>query len=345
MDGVEYYDPVTKTGAVYVFRPNSPTETQAIKFKGLDAKAKYWLWSEDGSLSPTQEAGDGLMQTGLTLRLAQPLTSEIIFLQDATLGKPADVQEPEAFSLQSVKTTSQLLSTAAELSWEASRNARSYRVTVGETAEFKTALAHEMVTVPSVSLTGLPPSRTLYWKVEAISRGGSRVNSGSSGTFTTPDILAQGVAFASDMQWIRANAGAENRVRRNVNLHGRTIKINGQPMEKALWTHAFNDATPADIVFDVSGKGFALFRASVGLDDLGEKGSVQFQVLVDGQKKMESPVMRPKKVHQLVVDLSGAKEITLRVLNGGDGYSYDHAVWGFARFLKADTKDPFDEPR
>jgi endo-alpha-N-acetylgalactosaminidase len=63
-------------------------------------------------------------------------------------------------------------------------------------------------------------------------------------------------------------------------------------------------------------------------------------VLVDGQKKAESPIMRPKKSHELVVDLSGAREITLRVLNGGDGYGWDHAVWGLARFLKADTEDP-----
>ena len=50
--------------------------------------------------------------------------------------------------------------------------------------------------------------------------------------------------------------------------------------------------------------------------------------------------MLPKKSHELIVDLAGAKEVTLRVLNGGDGYGWDHAVWGMARFLKAETKDP-----
>ena len=121
--------------------------------------------------------------------------------------------------------------------------------------------------------------------------------------------------------------------------------------EKGLWTHAFNDQTPADIVFDLSGQKFEVFKASVGLDDLGERGSVQFQVLVDGQKKAESPVMRPKKVHALVVDVTGAKEITLRVLNGGDGYGWDHAVWGWARFsrlpdlLNPLVKDALDEAR
>jgi hypothetical protein len=65
-------------------------------------------------------------------------------------------------------------------------------------------------------------------------------------------------------------------------------------------------------------------------------------VLVDGQKKAESPVLRPKQIHDLVINVSGAKEITLRVLNGGDGYAYDHAVWGLARFIKTGITDPFE---
>jgi hypothetical protein len=339
-DGIEYFDPVARKGAVYVFRPDSPTDSQAVRFKGLDAKARYWLWCEDGSLTPTEQTGDDLMRTGLTLRLAQPFTSEVVFLQDAALGKPADLHVPEAFALKSVKTTSQLLSTSGELDWGASRNARIYRVTVSDTPDFQTALAHEVVALPPVLFTRLPPSSTLYWQVEALARGGSKLNSGPCGTFITPDILAKGVTFASDMKWVRANAGAENPVRRDVNLHGQPIQINGQRKEKALWTHAFNDSTPADILFDIGGQGFTVFKATVGLDDLGEKGSVQFQVLVDGQKKAESPIMLPKKSQELVADLAGAKEITLRVLNGGDGYGWDHAVWGLARFLKAETEDP-----
>ena len=37
--------------------------------------------------------------------------------------------------------------------------------------------------------------------------------------------------------------------------------------------------------------------------------------------------------------VSIAKEITLRVLNGGDGYLCDHAAWAGARFLEAGAKD------
>ena len=36
-------------------------------------------------------------------------------------------------------------------------------------------------------------------------------------------------------------------------------------------------------------------------------------------------------------------QVTLRVLNGGDGYSYDQAVWGLARFLESGSTDVVEE--
>ena len=60
-------------------------------FKGLEPPARYWLWCADGSFSPMQMGGESLMKAGLTLGLPQPNTSEIVFLQDATLGRPKAV--------------------------------------------------------------------------------------------------------------------------------------------------------------------------------------------------------------------------------------------------------------
>jgi hypothetical protein len=83
---------------------------------------------------------------------------------------------------------------------------------------------------------------------------------------TTP--LAKGVVFASDMQWTKATAGADTTVHRDTNLKGQPLAINGKSYPKGLWTHAFNDQTPADIVFDISGRKYATFKATVGLDNL-----------------------------------------------------------------------------
>jgi hypothetical protein len=92
-DGIEYFDPASKKGAIYIFRPGNPESRRVVKLKGLDSKAKYWLWCEDGSISPHQASGENLMETGLAVVLPQPLSSDIIFLQDAASGKPDDFVE------------------------------------------------------------------------------------------------------------------------------------------------------------------------------------------------------------------------------------------------------------
>ena len=341
-DGVEYFDPLKKTGAISIFRPGSSESRQVVRLKGLNPKAKYWLWCEDGSIAARQASGEDLLRTGLAINLPQPFSSDIIFLQDVAAGKPVDLTEPGEFKLISAKPKGTPFTVGAELFWEASENARSYRVSVSDTTEFANTVAMETAATSPITVSRLPPAHKLYWKVEAVSPGGTRGNAGRPGTFTTPDDPAKGVAFASDLQWTKATAGAGNTVHRDNNLNGQPLAINGKPYLKGLWTHSFNDQTPADIVFDIAGRNYSSFKATVGLDDLGVRGSVQFQVLVDGVKKAESPVMLPKKTREISVDVTGAKEVTLRVLNGGDGYGWDHAVWGFARFIEAGRKDPLE---
>jgi hypothetical protein len=84
-----------KKGAVYIFRPGSPKNSETVKLKGLDAKANYWLWCEDGSMVPMQKSGDELMRQGFDMRLSEPFSSDIVHLQDITLGQPADVQRKD----------------------------------------------------------------------------------------------------------------------------------------------------------------------------------------------------------------------------------------------------------
>ena len=81
-DGIEYFDPVSKKGAIYIFRPGNPESRQVVRFKGLDPKAKYRLSCEDGSIQPHQASGEDLMGIGLAITLPQPFRSDIIFLQE-----------------------------------------------------------------------------------------------------------------------------------------------------------------------------------------------------------------------------------------------------------------------
>jgi hypothetical protein len=95
-DGVEYFDPAARKGAVCVFRPGSPRDSETVKLKGLEPQGRYWLWCEDGSIAPVQKAGDELMRQGFNMRLPGPFSSDIVFLQDAALGKPADLRLEDA---------------------------------------------------------------------------------------------------------------------------------------------------------------------------------------------------------------------------------------------------------
>ncbi len=88
-DGIEYFDPTSRKGAVFVFRPDSPDATQTIRLRGLEGHSKYWLWCADDSFAPIRLSGQNLMKSGLTLTLPQTNGSEIVFLQDARLGKPS----------------------------------------------------------------------------------------------------------------------------------------------------------------------------------------------------------------------------------------------------------------
>ena len=134
-----------------------------------------------------------------------------------------------------------------------------------------------------------------------------------------------------------ATAGAGNEVRRDTNYYGKMISIAGKPYAKGVWTHSFDDGTPADVVIAIPAGRFAAFAAEAGVEDAAGGGSVQFEVLVDGEVKAKSPIMRPGSVHAFHVEVRGASRITLRVSNGGDGHTCDHAAWGFARFIEAGT--------
>ncbi len=82
-DGIEYYDPVKGNGAVFIFKPDSPNDTQTIKLKGLDADQIYQLTFEDGSNPSVNKSGDELMNTGVDVTLKGKFVSELIFFEVA----------------------------------------------------------------------------------------------------------------------------------------------------------------------------------------------------------------------------------------------------------------------
>ncbi|MHB8974176.1 MAG: alpha-galactosidase [Pirellulaceae bacterium] len=108
------------------------------------------------------------------------------------------------------------------------------------------------------------------------------------------------------------------------------LQIGEKRYEHGLGTHA-----ESEIVVRLEKPGQKL-QAEVGVDR-GWPGSVEFVVEVAGQEVFKSGVLRVDSPSVPVnVDLGGATEFTLRVLDGGDGPSSDHANWADAAVTLAD---------
>ncbi|NLX14978.1 MAG: alpha-galactosidase [Phycisphaerales bacterium] len=77
-DGIQYYDPDTGKGVVYLFKPGGP-DTMAIKLRGVEPAQRYRVTFADGSNPTVEKTGEELRE-GLTVTLAGRGVSELIFL-------------------------------------------------------------------------------------------------------------------------------------------------------------------------------------------------------------------------------------------------------------------------
>jgi alpha-galactosidase len=77
-DGMQYVAPKTGKGVLFVFRPDSDQESQNVVFRGLNPKKSYQIEAADGSASGTYSGAD-LMKSGLTVRLPETHSSDLVF--------------------------------------------------------------------------------------------------------------------------------------------------------------------------------------------------------------------------------------------------------------------------
>jgi concanavalin A-like lectin/glucanase superfamily protein/melibiase-like protein/glycosyl hydrolase family 36 len=82
-DAIEYYEPDTGEGVVFLFQPSSDVSTEPLRLKGLEADQKYRVTFEEGTHPPTVKSGRELMEKGLPATLEGPEASELIFLEFA----------------------------------------------------------------------------------------------------------------------------------------------------------------------------------------------------------------------------------------------------------------------
>ncbi len=97
------------------------------------------------------------------------------------------------------------------------------------------------------------------------------------------------------------------------------------------FVHGIGTYSVSEMWIDLKGAA-TKFVGMVGVDDDAHgKGSVGFEVWVDGKKVVETDVMRGgNEAKMLSADLRGARRLLLRVNDGGDGTDYDRADWAGA---------------
>ncbi|HXR40001.1 MAG TPA: alpha-galactosidase [Terracidiphilus sp.] len=83
-DGVEYWDPARGKGVLYAFRGSVADEPDHhFVLAGLDVARRYKLHFQDATAPDREATGRELMESGLTVDLRDPLSSELVFLEDA----------------------------------------------------------------------------------------------------------------------------------------------------------------------------------------------------------------------------------------------------------------------
>jgi len=147
----------------------------------------------------------------------------------------------------------------------------------------------------------------------------------------TPSITGP-VTYAGDLDWgSSSNGWGPPEVDRS---NGERAPGDGGPIRvgTAAFDHGIGAHAPSSIVVDLAGR-CSMFLADVGLDEeVGDRGSVVFEVWGDGERLASSGLVRgPQAAVPIAADLEGVDAMTLEVRPGGDGNAFDHADWADAR--------------
>lgn len=79
-DGIEYFDPQTRRGAIYAFRGSTSDREHSFKLKGLSRSARYRIQFHDHSAPNRFATGEELLRAGLKVHLSLSNSSEIVSL-------------------------------------------------------------------------------------------------------------------------------------------------------------------------------------------------------------------------------------------------------------------------
>ncbi len=188
-----------------------------------------------------------------------------------------------------------------------------------------TLLKNVAANVTTYSDTGLSPSTTYFYRVEATNAAGSSLSSNiaSATTLVVPSTSVN----LSTLPWVSATTGYGT-IQKNLTVNGNPLKLRGQTYATGIGAHAVSQ-----IVYNLAGQ-YIGFVSDVGVDDeVNGNGSIDFQVIGDGKVLFDSGIVTGTSaaVH-INVNVTGVQTLTLVATNGIPGsIDYDHADWAGAQ--------------
>jgi alpha-galactosidase len=106
-----------------------------------------------------------------------------------------------------------------------------------------------------------------------------------------------------------------------------------------VYSHGLGVTSNSELWVDLGGKA-RRFVANAGIDDVARtgRGSVSFEVWVDGVKRFDSGIVKAgQPAIPVSVDLTGGRQMVLFVGDGGDGPAGDIADWAGAAIVMTDA--------
>ena len=144
--------------------------------------------------------------------------------------------------------------------------------------------------------------------------------------------MSEPVTYVGDLTWTSSRNGwGPPEIDRS---NGERAPDDGGPLVigTSTFDHDIGAHALSRIVVELDGR-CSLFLADVGLDEeVGDRGSVVFEVWGDGERLGVSGIVRGTQAAvPIAADLEGVSRLVLVVTSAGDGKADDHADWGNAR--------------
>ncbi len=135
--------------------------------------------------------------------------------------------------------------------------------------------------------------------------------------------------YLDALNWRLADTG-RGKVRPKRAMTGYPMSIAGQPFKQGVGVHAFSHFR-----FMLDGQATRL-ESFVGIDDRASSASASadFRIYGDDRELWRSGILRwGDKARTVSVDLTGVRQLTLYVSDGGDTIEGDHANWADGRMI------------